>query len=65
MTAGTRNRFLPWIIGLVIIAIADIYVATLMFTGSCEAPGIVQFLVVVVVPGVYLALMYLTFKSQA
>lgn len=64
MTTAARNRFLPWIIGLVIIAVVDIYVATLMFSGGCEAPGIAQFLVIGVVPGVYLALMYLTFKSQ-
>jgi uncharacterized membrane-anchored protein len=60
----TRNRLLPWIIGLVIIAIVDLYIAIQMFAGNCEAPGIAQFLIVIVVPGVYLVLMYLTFKSQ-
>ena len=64
MATETRNRLLPWIIGLIIIAVVDIYVATLMFSGNCEAPGIAQFLVVVVIPGIYLALMYLTFTSQ-
>jgi hypothetical protein len=56
---------LPWVVGLVIIVIANIYVAYMFFATRCEAPGFAQFLVVVVVPAVYLVLMYLTFKSQA
>jgi hypothetical protein len=56
---------LPWVIGLVIIVIADVYVAYMFYGTRCEAPGLAQFLVIVVVPAVYLVLMYLTFKSQA
>ncbi|MGE0417116.1 MAG: hypothetical protein AB7O80_09945 [Acetobacteraceae bacterium] len=54
----------PWFIGLGVIAVVDLYIAYQFFATRCEAPGIAQFLVLVAVPGVYLALMYLTFKSQ-
>lgn len=59
-----RNVLLPWLIGIVIIVAADIWVVYRMFATSCPAPGIVEALVVIVLPVVYLALMYLTFKSQ-
>lgn len=59
-----RNPLLPWIIGLIIIIAADVYVAYLFIATACAAPIFAQFLVVVVVPVVYLFLMYLTFKSQ-
>jgi len=35
-----------------------------MFATGCPAPGIAEVLVVVVIPAVYLGLMYLTLKSQ-
>jgi len=35
-----------------------------MFATACQAPGLVQAMVVIVIPAVYLALMYVTFKSQ-
>ncbi len=63
--ARRRNPLLPWFIGIVIIAIADIYVAYSFYSSNCQAPGLAQVLVLVAVPGVYLVLMYLTFKSQA
>ena len=57
-----RNRFLPWIIGLIIIVIADGYLLYFLTDeGSAELP---QQAALVVIPIVYLALMYLTFKSQ-
>jgi hypothetical protein len=59
-----RNPLLPWFIGIVIIAIADIYVAYSFFSSSCQVPGLAQLMVLVAMPGVYLALMYLTFRSQ-
>jgi hypothetical protein len=59
-----RNQLLPWYIGLIIIVIVDVYIGYQFFATKCEAPGIAQFLVLVVVPGVYLVLMYLTLKSQ-
>ncbi len=59
-----RNALLPWLIGIVIIAIVDIYVGYSFYSSNCQAPGLAQFLVLIAVPGVYLVLMYLTFKSQ-
>ena len=63
--AQPRNPLFPWVVGLAIIIVVDVYVAYMFFATRCEAPGIAQFLVVVVVPAVYLVLMYLTFRSQA
>jgi hypothetical protein len=62
--AKARNPLLPWYIGIVIIAVLDIWVATQLFSSACQAPGIIATGVVVVIPAVYLVLMYLTFKSQ-
>ena len=59
-----RNPLLPWFIGIIIIAIADLYVAYSFYSSNCQAPGLAQFVVLVAMPGVYVVLMYLTFKSQ-
>ena len=59
-----RNPLLPWFFGLVVIAVVDAYVAYWFYSSNCQAPGLAQLLVLVAVPGVYLALMFLTFKSQ-
>ena len=59
-----RNRMLPWYIGLAIVVVADLWVAYQLYCTACEAPGFVQALVVIVIPAVYLALMFITFKSQ-
>ena len=59
-----RNPLMPWIIGLIIIAIVDAYIGYLFYSTECQAPGIAQFIVLVVVPAVYLVLMYMTLKSQ-
>jgi len=59
-----RNRLLPWWIGLGIIAVADAFTAYQFYATRCEATGLAQILVLLVIPGVYLLLMSLTFKSQ-
>jgi len=59
-----RNPLLSWIIGLIIIVISDIYVGYLFYATQCQAPAVAQLLVLIVVPAVYLVLMYLTLKSQ-
>jgi hypothetical protein len=63
--AKKRNALLPWYLGIAIIAVVDAWVAYRMFATECPAPGIVEAMVVIVIPAVYLALMYLTLKSQA
>ena len=62
--ATKRNPLLPWLIGLVIVAAADIWVVFRMYATDCPAPGFVEAIVVLVLPAVYLALMYLTLKTE-
>lgn len=65
MAQGTRrNPLLPWYIGVAIIVLVDIWVATQLFAAACRTPSIIAVGVVIVIPAVYLVLMYLTFKSQ-
>ena len=59
-----RNPLFPWYIGLLIVAIVDLFIGYRFYSTQCEATGLAEFLVLVAVPGVYLVLMYLTFKSQ-
>ncbi len=59
-----RNRLLPWYIGLVIIVAAVAYEGYAFWATKCQAPGGAVFEVLIVVPAVYLALMYLTLRSQ-
>jgi len=62
----TRNPLVPWWIGLAIIAAAVIYFAYRFSCMECGHPGgFVEFIVLGIVPVVYLALMYLTLKGQA
>ena len=56
-----RNRFLPWFIGLAIVIIADGYLLLQTDEGAAELG---QQAAMIAIPIVYLALMYLTFKSQ-
>lgn len=59
-----RNRLLPWYVGLIIVVLAVAYVGYEMFYVGCPAPTFVELIVLLVIPAVYLALMYLTFVSQ-
>lgn len=59
-----RNRLWPWYIGIVIILAAVIYVGYEMIATSCAAPAVSIIAVLVVIPVVYLFLMYLTLMSQ-
>ena len=59
-----RNRLLPWFIGLIVVAFAVAYVGYQMFFVGCPAPTFVELIVLLVIPVVYLGLMYLTFVSQ-
>ena len=62
-----RNPLLPWWIGLALIAAAVAYVGYQFTTLNCGpvTAGLLAFIVLGVVPVVYLILMYLTFRSQA
>jgi uncharacterized membrane protein YGL010W len=59
-----RNRLGPWYIGIAIILAAVAYVAYQMFYVGCPAPTFVELGVLLVIPAVYIVLMYLTFISQ-
>jgi hypothetical protein len=59
-----RNVLLPWFIGIVILVLADLWIAYRMFSTGCPAPGIVEAIVLIIIPVIYLALMYVTLKSQ-
>jgi hypothetical protein len=63
----TRNPLLPWWIGLAIILAAIAYVGYLFTTMGCGpgTAGPLAFMVLGVMPAVYLVLMYMTLKSQS
>ncbi|HTW54606.1 MAG TPA: hypothetical protein VME45_22145 [Stellaceae bacterium] len=64
-TANPRYPLLAWYIGLAIIMIVDGVIGRIFFNSDCTAPEAVQLIVlIVVIPTVYLILMYLTFRSQ-
>ena len=58
---GERNKYTPWIIGLIIIVIADGILLFLTDEGQAE---IAQQAALIAIPVVGLALMFLMFKSQ-
>lgn len=61
-----RNPMAPWWIGLAINFAVVIYFAYRFSCLECGHPGgFVEFIVLALVPAVYLALMYITLKSQA
>ncbi len=59
-----RNRLTPWYIGMAIVLAAVMFVGWRMWAGNCPAPTFVEIGVLVVIPVVYLVLMYLTLVSQ-
>jgi hypothetical protein len=59
-----RNRLLPWYIGIAIIILAEVYVGYEMFYVGCPAPVLLEVAMLIIIPVVYLVLMYLTFVSQ-
>lgn len=59
-----RNRLLPWYIGLAINLAIIAFIGGRMYAGECPAPTILELGVLLVIPIVYLGLMYLTFVSQ-
>jgi len=63
-TEPTRNRLTPWYIGLAVVLLAVVYIGYQWTATECPAPGFIEFGVLVVLPVVYLVLMYLTLSSQ-
>ncbi len=59
-----RNRLTPWYIGVAIVIVSVFYTGYKMFAGNCPEPEVLDFGVLIVIPFVYLVLMYLTFTSQ-
>lgn len=59
-----RNRLMAWYIGMAVILAAVAYIGYQMFVGGCAAPTIAKVGVLIVLPVVYLFLMYLTLVSQ-
>lgn len=59
-----RNRLAPWYAGAAVIVAAVLYVGPRMFSDGCMAPTIIQLGVLILIPLVYLTLMYLTLTSQ-
>lgn len=59
-----RNRLMPWYVGLAVIIAAVAFVGYEMLVTQCQAPSLVQAIVLLVIPTVYLVLMYLTLSSQ-
>jgi len=59
-----RNRLTPWYVGIAIVLVAVGYVAYQMFYVGWPAPTFVELGVLLIIPAVYLVLMYLTFISQ-
>jgi hypothetical protein len=61
--ATPKKPVTAWIIGLIVVAAIEIYLAVAFFGSACSAPALPQFMVLIALPAVYLALMYLTLKS--
>lgn len=60
---GQGKPITAWIIGLIVIAVVEIYLAYVFFGAACSAPAIAQLMVLVALPAVYVGLMYLTLKG--
>jgi hypothetical protein len=59
-----HSRLYPWYIGVAIIAAFEIVAGSLFYGASCRAPAIPQLLVLVALPILYLALMFVALRSQ-
>lgn len=62
--SSARKPVKAWVFGLIAVAVIDVYLAFLFFGSACSAPALPQFMVLIVLPAIYLALMYLTLKSE-
>lgn len=61
----TRNPLTAWWVGLAIILLAVAYTAWRFACLECAPAGYLEFMILGIVPAVYLVLMYVTLKGQA
>jgi len=61
----SRNPMMAWWTGLAIILAAVAYTAYRFACMECAPAGFLEFMILGIVPAVYLVLMLLTLKSQA
>ncbi|QKV17623.1 hypothetical protein [Oricola thermophila] len=59
-----RKRLTPWFVGLLVILAGVVFVAYRMQASNCGISLGLEFIVLAVMPAVYLVLMYLTLTSQ-
>ena len=65
LAMGTgRNRLMPWYVGIFIVLASVIFVGYEMYATGCAADTPISLALLVVIPVVYLGLMYLTLSSQ-
>lgn len=62
--ATGRDRLTPWYIGIFIVLASVIFVGYEMYVTGCATDTPISLALLVVIPIVYLALMYLTLSSQ-
>lgn len=59
-----NNPLKPWYISVVLIVILNVVALFYILNTNCGIPGPLIFGFLVILPAVYLALMYLTLKKQ-
>ena len=59
-----KSHMPAWLIGLAVIIVVEIVLANMFFGPACQAPGFVQFFVLIALPAVYVPLMFLTLRSS-
>ena len=63
--AYSQKPLTAWILGLVIVAGIEAFLVHTFFGTACNAPALAQVVVLVLLPAVYLVLMYLTLMREA
>ena len=59
-----KNRLMPWYVGIFIVLASVAFVGYEMHVTGCAADTPISLALLVVIPLVYLGLMYLTLSSQ-
>lgn len=60
----TSRNLVPWYVGIIIVLLAVVYTGYHVVIEECAPPAFYMLAVLVVIPIVYLSLMYFTFTSQ-